>query len=458
MEKSNVTPLIKKDKTTKENESLVSSLSPREIVSELDRFVVGQNKAKKAVAVALRNRWRRQALKGEMRNEVLPKNILMIGPTGVGKTEISRRLSKLAEAPFVKVEATRFTEVGYVGRDVEQIVRDLVEIAISMEKVKKRKEVYAHAQKLAEEKVLDALVGKKASLATRESFRKRLRNGDLDDNEIEIAVKDVGGNNTSFEIPGMPGANVGMINIGEMLGKSMGVKEKKKKMSVKESHDILINDESDKLIEQDKIIKAAKISTENNGIVFLDEIDKISGRTDRVGGGDVSREGVQRDLLPLIEGTTVNTKYGPIKTDHILFIASGAFQLAKPSDLLPELQGRLPIRVELEALTSEDFKRILKEPDYSLIKQYVALLKTENVDLEFSEDGIDTIANIASEVNATVENIGARRLHTIIEKILDEISFTATDRSGEKIIINKDYINKNLDNLVKDTDLSKFIL
>ncbi len=458
MEKSNVTPLVPKDKNIDESLNLVSSLSPREIVSELDRFVVGQNKAKKAVAVALRNRWRRQALKGEMKNEVLPKNILMIGPTGVGKTEISRRLSKLAEAPFVKVEATRFTEVGYVGRDVEQIVRDLVEIAIAMEKVKKRKEVFAQAQKLAEEKVLDALVGKKASLATRESFRKRLRNGDLDNNEIEISVNDSGSNNgTSFEIPGMPGANVGMINIGEMLGKSMGGKEKKKKMSVKESHEILINDESDKLIEQDKIIKAAKISTENNGIVFLDEIDKISGRTDRV-GGDVSREGVQRDLLPLIEGTTVNTKYGPIKTDHILFIASGAFQLAKPSDLLPELQGRLPIRVELEALTSEDFKRILKEPDFSLIKQYVALLKTENVELEFSEDGIDAIANIASEVNSTVENIGARRLHTIIEKILDEISFTATDRSGEKITINKEYIDKNLDNLVKDTDLSKFIL
>ena len=378
MENTNVTPLVPKEKTAKEENSLVSSLSPREIVSELDRFVVGQNKAKKAVAVALRNRWRRQALKGEMKNEVLPKNILMIGPTGVGKTEISRRLSKLAEAPFVKVEATRFTEVGYVGRDVEQIVRDLVEIAISMEKVKMRKEVHAQAQKLAEEKVLDALVGKKASLATRESFRKRLRNGDLDDNEIEIAVSDSGSNNTSFEIPGMPGANVGMINIGEMIGKSMGNKEKKKKMSVKESHDILINDESDKLIEQDKIIKAAKISTENNGIVFLDEIDKISARTDRA-GGDVSREGVQRDLLPLIEGTTVNTKHGPIKTDHILFIASGAFQLAKPSDLLPELQGRLPIRVELEALTSDDFKRILREPDFSLIKQYVALLKTENV-------------------------------------------------------------------------------
>ena len=457
MDKSNVTQLHPKDKNQKEEASLVSSLSPREIVSELDRFVVGQNKAKRAVAVALRNRWRRQALKGEMKNEVLPKNILMIGPTGVGKTEISRRLSKLAEAPFVKVEATRFTEVGYVGRDVEQIVRDLIEIAISMEKVKKRKEVFAQAQKAAEEKVLDALVGKKASLATRESFRKRLRNGDLDDNEIEIAVSDSGSGGASFEIPGMPGANVGMINIGEMIGKSMGNKEKKKKMTVKESHEILINDESDKLIEQDKIIKAAKLSTENNGIVFLDEIDKISARTDRV-GGDVSREGVQRDLLPLIEGTTVSTKYGPIKTDHILFIASGAFQLAKPSDLLPELQGRLPIRVELDALNSEDFKRILKEPDNSLIKQYKALLKTEKVDLDFTEDGIDTIANIASEVNSTVENIGARRLHTIIERVLDEISFTATDRAGEKITVDSEYIKKNLGELVKDTDLSKFIL
>ena len=456
MEKSNVTSFVPKDKSKGDKNNFVSSLSPREIVSELDRFVVGQKKAKRAVAIALRNRWRRQALKGEMKDEVLPKNILMIGPTGVGKTEISRRLSKLAEAPFVKVEATRFTEVGYVGRDVEQIIRDLLEIAIAMEKVKKRKEVHAKAQKLAEERVLDALVGNKASIATRESFRKRLRSGDLDDNEIEIAINE-SGSMPSFEIPGMPGANVGMINISEMLGKSMGAKPKKKKMSVKESHEILINEESDKLIEQDKIIKSAKNATENNGIVFLDEIDKISGRTDRI-GGDVSREGVQRDLLPLIEGTTVSTKYGPIKTDHVLFIASGAFQLAKPSDLLPELQGRLPIRVELDALTSDDFKRILKEPDNSLIKQYKALLQTENVNLEFSEDGIDTIANLATEVNATVENIGARRLHTIIERVLDDISFTATDRGGEKIIINSDYVKENLDELVKDSDLSKFIL
>jgi len=441
----------------KKENSIVSALSPREIVSELDRYVIGQKDAKKAVAVALRNRWRRQALNEQMREEVLPKNILMIGPTGVGKTEISRRLSKLAEAPFIKVEATRFTEVGYVGRDVEQIIRDLIEIAIALEKEKKRKEVYVKAQLLAEEKVLDSLVGNKASIATKESFRKRLRNGDLDSNEIEIEVNESSSNMQGFEIPGMSGANIGMINISEMLGKSTGPKPKKKKMTVKESHDILITQESDKLIEQDKIISEAKKATEDNGIVFLDEIDKISARGDRT-GGDVSREGVQRDLLPLIEGTTVNTKYGPIKTDHILFIASGAFQLAKPSDLLPELQGRLPIRVELSALTEDDYKRILKEPENSLIKQYVALLKTEEVELEFTNDGIDLLAKISTEVNASVENIGARRLHTLLEKILEDISFTASDRAGEKVIINKEYVEKNLGDLTKDIDLSKFIL
>ena len=446
--------VVKKDKET----SKVSALSPREIVSELDRYVIGQKDAKKAVAVALRNRWRRQALSDEMRDEVLPKNILMIGPTGVGKTEISRRLSKLAEAPFIKVEATRFTEVGYVGRDVEQIIRDLIEIAIAMEREKKRKEVKAKAELKAEEKVLDALVGNKASVATRESFRKRLRNGDLDNNEIEIEVQNISSPLQSFEIPGMPGGNVGMVNLGDILGKSMvGKKGKKKKMTVKESHDILVAQESDKMIEEDKIIAEAKKATEENGIVFLDEIDKVSARSDRV-GGDVSREGVQRDLLPLIEGTTVSTKHGPIKTDHILFIASGAFQLAKPSDLLPELQGRLPIRVELDALKEEDFKRILKEPDNSLIKQYKELLKTENVILEFTNDGIEMLAKISAEVNSSVENIGARRLHTIIEKVLDDISFNATDRAGETITVDQKYVQDNLGNLVKDTDLSKFIL
>ena len=445
-------------KNSKKESSKVSALSPREIVSELDRYVIGQKEAKKAVAVALRNRWRRQALSDEMKDEVLPKNILMIGPTGVGKTEISRRLSRLAEAPFIKVEATRFTEVGYVGRDVEQIVRDLIEIAIAMEREKKRKEVKAKAELKAEDKVLDALVGSKASVATKESFRKRLRNGDLDKNEIEIEVQDKSTGLQSFEIPGMPGGNVGMVNLGDILGKSMGNKRgKKKKMTVKESHDVLVAQESDKMIEEDKIIKEAKKTTEENGIVFLDEIDKVSARSDRV-GGDVSREGVQRDLLPLIEGTTVSTKHGPIKTDHILFIASGAFQLAKPSDLLPELQGRLPIRVELNALNENDFKRILKEPDNSLIKQYKELLKTENVNLVFTDDGIDMLAKISAEVNSSVENIGARRLHTIIEKVLDDISFNATDKAGETITVNKEYVNNNLGNLVKDTDLSKFIL
>jgi len=447
--------LVKEDK--KKHNSKVSALSPREIVSELDRYVIGQTNAKKAVAIALRNRWRRQALDGQMREEVLPKNILMIGPTGVGKTEISRRLSKLAQAPFIKVEATRFTEVGYVGRDVEQIIRDLVEIAIALEKEKKRKEVYVKAQLAAEEMVLNSLVGNKASVATKESFRKRLREGDLDNNEIEIEVNDNPSNMQSFEVPGMPGGNIGMINVSEILGKSMGQKPKKKKMTVKESHDILIGQESDKMIEQDKIISEARKSTEDNGIVFLDEIDKISARGDSA-GGDVSREGVQRDLLPLIEGTVVNTKHGPIKTDHILFIASGAFQLAKPSDLLPELQGRLPIRVELNALTEGDYKRILKEPDNSLIKQYVALLKTEKVELEFTDNGIDLLAKVSTEVNASVENIGARRLHTLLEKILEDISFTASDRSGEKIVVDKKYIEKNLGDLTKDIDLSKFIL
>jgi ATP-dependent HslUV protease ATP-binding subunit HslU len=458
MVKTNKVTNLNVVKNKKKDNSKVSSLSPREIVSELDRYVIGQKEAKKAVAVALRNRWRRQALSDEMRDEVLPKNILMIGPTGVGKTEISRRLSKLAEAPFIKVEATRFTEVGYVGRDVEQIIRDLIEIAIAMERERKRKEVKAKAELKAEEKVLDSLVGNKASVATRESFRKRLRNGDLDNNEIEIEVQNTSSGMQSFEIPGMPGGNVGMVNLGDILGKSMGNKKgKKKKMTVKESHDILVAQESDKMIEEDKIIKEAKKSTEENGIVFLDEIDKVSARSDRV-GGDVSREGVQRDLLPLIEGTTVSTKHGPIKTDHILFIASGAFQLAKPSDLLPELQGRLPIRVELSALKEEDFIRILKEPDNSLIKQYKELLKTENVNLEFTNDGIDMLAKISAEVNSSVENIGARRLHTIIEKVLDDISFNATDRSGETITVDKKYVQDNLGNLVKDTDLSKFIL
>ena len=438
-----------------EEEKKIVSFSPREIVSELDRYVIGQKDAKKAVAIALRNRWRRQELPPELKEEVLPKNILMVGPTGVGKTEISRRLSKLAEAPFIKVEATKFTEVGYVGKDVEQIIRDLIEIAIALIKDKKRKEVEAKSQLASEERVLDALVGKNATPATRESFRKRLRAGDLDNTVIEVFVTD-NPSMPSFEIPGMQGG-VGMISIGDILGKGMGAKKKKKKMTVKESYEYLIQEESDKLIDQDQIIKEAKFSVENNGIVFLDEIDKVSARSER-SGTDVSREGVQRDLLPLIEGTTVNTKHGPIKTDHILFIASGAFQLAKPSDLLPELQGRLPIRVELQPLTKEDFIKILKEPDNSLIKQYVGLMKTENVELQFTDDGIESLADISTHINSTIENIGARRLHTIIEKVLEDISFTAPDKSGEKVVVDKQFVEKNLGNIIKDKDLSKFIL
>jgi ATP-dependent HslUV protease ATP-binding subunit HslU len=438
-----------------ENEQKIVSFSPREIVSELDRYVIGQADAKKAVAIALRNRWRRQELPDDLREEVLPKNILMVGPTGVGKTEISRRLSKLSEAPFIKVEATKFTEVGYVGKDVEQIIRDLIEISIALVKEKKRKEVEAKSQLSSEERVLDTLVGKSATPATRESFRKRLRAGDLDDTVIEIAVQD-NPSTPSFEIPGMQGG-VGMVNIGDIFGKGSAGKKKKKKMSVKESYEYIIQEESDKLIDQDQIIKEAKFSVENNGIVFLDEIDKVSARSER-SGTDVSREGVQRDLLPLIEGTTVNTKHGPIKTDHILFIASGAFQLAKPSDLLPELQGRLPIRVELQPLTKQDFVRILKEPDNSLIKQYVALMKTENVELQFTDDGIEELAEISSQINSTIENIGARRLHTILEKVLEEISFSAPDKSGEKIVIDKSFVQKNLGDIIKDKDLSKFIL
>ena len=439
-----------------EKEQKIVSFSPREIVSELDRYVIGQADAKKAVAIALRNRWRRQELPDNLKEEVLPKNILMVGPTGVGKTEISRRLSKLSEAPFIKVEATKFTEVGYVGKDVEQIIRDLIEISISLIKEKKRKEVEAKSQLASEERVLDTLVGKNATPATRESFRKRLRAGDLDNTIIEISVQDTP-SMPSFEIPGMQGG-VGMVSIGDIFGKGIsGGKKKKKKMTVKESYDYVIQEEADKLIDQDQIIKEAKFSVENNGIVFLDEIDKVSARSER-SGTDVSREGVQRDLLPLIEGTTVNTKHGPIKTDHILFIASGAFQLAKPSDLLPELQGRLPIRVELQPLTKEDFVKILKEPDNSLIKQYIALMNTEKVNLEFTNDGIEELAEISTRINSTIENIGARRLHTILEKVLEEISFSAPDKSGEKIIVDKEYVQKNLGDIIKDKDLSKFIL
>ncbi len=438
----------------------MTSFSPREIVSELDRHIVGQNDAKRAVAIALRNRWRRQQLPEELREEVLPKNILMIGPTGIGKTEIARRLAKLAQAPFLKVEATKFTEVGYVGRDVEQIMRDLLEVSIAMTRERLRKEVASRAELHAEERVLDALVGQNASGDTRQKFRKMLREGQLDDREIEIQVQDNPGMNLpTFDIPGMPGAQMGMLNLGEIFGKAFGGRTKPRRMTVKESHQVLIAEESDKLLDQEKVTKDAIAAVEQNGIVFLDEIDKICARSDQRIGADVSREGVQRDLLPLIEGTTVATKHGAVKSDHVLFIASGAFHLAKPSDLLPELQGRLPIRVELKPLTRDDFRRILTEPEASLIKQYKALIATEGVTLDFTEDAIDEIATLAEEINTSVENIGARRLHTVLERLLEEVSFTASDRSpGTSVTIDRAYVREHVGALAKNADLSKFIL
>jgi ATP-dependent HslUV protease ATP-binding subunit HslU len=435
----------------------MTSFTPREIVSELDRYIVGQNDAKRAVAIALRNRWRRLQLTDDMREEVLPKNILMIGPTGIGKTEISRRLSKLAQAPFLKIEATKFTEVGYVGRDVEQIIRDLVEIAINQSKEFHRKEVAAKADVIVEDRILNVFVGENASEETRQKFRKKLREGELDDKEIEIEVEDTGSSMPTFDIPGMPGAQMGMFNLGDILGKSAHKPMKKKKLKVVDAAKVLQQEISDSLIDQEVVIRDAINSAEQNGIVFLDEIDKICARSERQ-GADVSREGVQRDLLPLLEGTVVSTKHGLVKTDHILFIASGAFHVAKPSDLLPELQGRLPIRVELKALNKEDLKRILTEPEASLIKQYIALMQTEEVKLEFTDDAIDAIATIAEEVNSSVENIGARRLQTIMERILDEISFNASDHPGDTFKIDAKYVQDKVSDLVKNTDLSRFIL
>lgn len=438
----------------------MTTLSPKEITAELDRHIVGQREAKRAVAVALRNRWRRQQLPDALRDEVVPKNILMIGPTGVGKTEIARRLARLAQAPFYKVEATKFTEVGYVGRDVEQIIRDLVDISIKMVRERLSKDVDPKAQKLAVERTLDALVGESATPETRTKFRHMLEKGELDDKEVEIQVQDAGTSGMPlFDVTGMPGAQMGMINLGDMFGKMGASKTKTRKLPVIEALKVLKDEESDKLLDMDKVIERAMEDVEQNGIVFLDEIDKIAARAENFrGGGDVSREGVQRDLLPLIEGTTVSTKYGAVRTDHILFIASGAFHIAKPSDLLPELQGRLPIRVELQPLTREDFKRILTEPEASLITQYKALIKTENVDLSFTEEALDELARLAAEINTSVENIGARRLHTLLEKLLEEISFEAGDKPGSFIEIDGNYVREKLGELAKNIDLSKFIL
>ena len=445
-------------KTEASTASTASAFSPREIVSELDRYIIAQQDAKRAVAIALRNRWRRQQLDEDLRDEVLPKNILMIGPTGVGKTEIARRLAKLAQAPFIKIEATKFTEVGYVGRDVESIVRDLLEVSIHMTRERLRKEVMAQAELNAEDRLLDALVGSTASAETREKFRRLLRSGQLAEREVELEVADTGmGGMPTFDIPGMPGAQMGMLNLNDMLGKAFGQRTKKRRMTVAQSYEVLMAEESDKLLDQEQVVAQSITAVEQNGIVFLDEIDKITARSERM-GADVSREGVQRDLLPLIEGTTVATKHGQVQTDHILFIASGAFHVAKPADMLPELQGRLPIRVELQALSRSDFKRILTEPENSLIRQYKALMATEELDLVFTEEAIDALADLAAEINASVENIGARRLHTVMEKLLEEISFTASDRGGETVTIDAAMVQEQVGELAKNADLSKFIL